>query len=73
MKGKDKCIQDFQKVETGKVLFEDLISVVRKIWKCKFKVEWKGENWIYLAENRAVVNTITNFRIAKNVGNFWIR
>jgi hypothetical protein len=50
-----------------------MISVVRKIWKCKFKVECKGENWIYLAENRVVVNTITNFRIAKIVGNFWTR
>jgi hypothetical protein len=56
MREKVKCIQGFQGVEAGNPLLEDLISVMSKIWKCTLQVEWKGDNWNYLVDNRAVVN-----------------
>jgi hypothetical protein len=70
MRGKEKYMQGFQAVEAANPLLEDLISVKNKIWKYTLQVEWKGENWNYLPENRAVINTTADCRITKNVGNF---
>jgi hypothetical protein len=67
---KGKCIQGFEGVKAGKIALGRPKFCCVDTMEIDIKIRVERAKCLYLAQNRAAVDTVTMCRVTKNVGNF---